>query len=86
MQVSNDIISVDDWLNDSSIAQGSRQQRKQFLTLFEKANHSKIYDILSEIKYDKLSRTSQGKEKTAKTRPRRKTKKTSQATPLLSFS
>ena len=55
MLVSPDVVSVSEWVNDSSITVGSQRNRQYVVTLFEKANRASMNQILESIRADKLS-------------------------------
>src|SRR5439155_23547477 len=55
MLVSPDVVSVCEWVNDSSITVGSQRNRQYVVTHFEKANRDSMNQILESIRTDKLS-------------------------------
>ena len=55
MLVSPDVVTVNEWLNDLSLTQDSRYNRRYVVRLFEEANHASIVQILADMKADKLT-------------------------------
>jgi integrase len=55
MLVSPDTASVNEWLNDLSLTQDSRYNRRYVVRLFEEANHASIAQILAELKADRTT-------------------------------
>src|SRR6266851_6302236 len=55
MQVSPETVSITEWLNDSSLTEASRLNRRYLLAQFEKAYGSSIHAVLSDIKADKVT-------------------------------
>ncbi|HEV2119453.1 MAG TPA: tyrosine-type recombinase/integrase [Candidatus Bathyarchaeia archaeon] len=53
--VSNDTITVSDWLNDTSVGADARRNRKQVLRLYSTANGKTVEEILEEITTGRVS-------------------------------